>query len=229
MPLTVDRTQRRHYRDGSKEYFSVAQVCALVDPMRYWLTELDPAEPFQLSDPKRAAALRKARRRGRIVHALCAEILRHRAGQCPFPTLKEEYRQVAKAFNNWCNLVDLRPTAIEEPRVSTERYYPFAGTPDAVGELTWRGKRVTAVVEIKTGYPAYWHRVQVVAYSKLVPEASVMHVVYVDRLSHLRKYDPSDLLPKTKSTTVRSPNARDWAVFVSALNVLTWRASPSHW
>jgi len=229
MPLTVDRTQRHHYRDGSKEYFSVSQVCHLLDPMRYWLTELDPAEPFQHGDPKRAAALRKARRRGKIVHALCAEILRHRAGQCSFPTLKEEYRQVAEAFSNWCNLVDLRPTAIEEPRVSAVPYYSYAGTPDAVGELTWRGKRVTAVVEIKTGSPQAWHRVQVVAYTKLVPEASVVHRVYVDKLggsAYLRKVRPSDITPKIESTTVRNTKARDWAVFCSALNVLTWRTSP---
>lgn len=151
--LVCDRAAPRHYREGAKTYFSVSQICALLNGG--------------------VAASEAALQRGHDLHLLFGLLCAHAAGRGPAPTVPPCYAEAAAAMQRW--LVELQPTieAIEQPYAHP--MLPYAGTPDLV--CTIGGRR--GVVDLKTGQEARWHAVQLEAYRRMVEPTGGAWVLYL--------------------------------------------------
>ena len=89
---------------------------------------------------------------------------------------------------------------------------PFAGTVDVIWQIDGH-----ELIDLKTGSPEPWHRVQVQAYSWLYHRATG---IKPKRLGVLYVPHAGDAVPAYMPVT-RSP--RDWAAFTAALSLLIYR------
>lgn len=183
--LSVDRTQPRHYGDEQGRYWSVSQVCEVV---RGDTGFMDPV----------------ALQRGTDVHQIFALGVGASVGLCEWPDVPNEYAGYWKAITAWIEKVKPQPTMIE--RTLRHKVYPYAGTTDFIGML---GPDY-GVLDLKTGQPQRWHRVQVHGYQKMLDKAARMWVLYVDNDGNF------------KQESIK-PSPRDWAVFTNGLSILQWR------
>lgn len=154
-----------------------------------------------------------ALQRGTDVHVIFALLIGASAGWCAAPAIPAAYAGYAASIRAWMDQAKPQPVLIEAPSISSRKEYPYAGTPDLLARLWWRGRNTLALVEAKTGGHAPWHRVQVQAQADLIgyQEASALLLLYLDHDGGLPTVTP-----------VRR-NAADRAAFHSALNVLRWR------
>lgn len=185
--ITCDRSQPRQYGDEHGRYWSVSQVCTVVTGEKGYGSE-------------------QAMQRGTDVHMIFALAVGHRAGLCDAPGVPEEYAGYYRAIQSWMEQANPRPSSLE--RTMRHKTYPYAGTADFIGSL---GEDF-GVLDLKTGTPEKWHRLQLHAYQKMLDKAAKMWVLYV-------KDDGT-----FKQVTVK-PSARDWAAFQNGLSILQWRES----
>lgn len=105
--------------------------------------------------------LELARERGTDVHLACAH---HDIG-APY-NLPGDRMGYLQAWGRFIEATEPNWSAVEQPMHSNSDLY--AGTPDRIGELRWRGALVPAVVDIKTAatpHPAWG--VQTAGYARL--------------------------------------------------------------
>jgi hypothetical protein len=192
--ITVDRAQPRQYSDGTRRAFSVSTVCATMTGEPSYGTEADM-------------------QRGTDLHVIFALAVAAYAGRCAPPSVPPEYRGYYQSMHAWIDAFKPEPIHIERPSLCVLPGLPFAGTPDLMAWISHRGKRVLALPDLKSGLPARWHRVQVLAYSKLelYRAATSLGLIYLH----------DDGTPATYQHV--PPKPRDWAAFQSALNLLIWR------
>lgn len=187
--LSVDRMQTRHYGDGEKRYYSVTQVCRVLAPEQITNSE-------------------EAMQRGTDVHMLFSLLVGAWAGWCSPPNVPQPYEGYCHAIRAFIEATNLTPVLVESASICTERGFPFAGTPDCLAELAG----IPTVIELKTGVPAPWHRLQVQAYKRLKGYRTAKKLLLL--------YLASDGTYVAKPVL---PASRDKAAFNAALSVLVWR------
>lgn len=151
--------------------------------------------------------------RGTDLHVIFALAVMAYAGQCEPPTVPTEYAGYYQSMQAGIDMLKPEPVLIEKPSVSSIKGLWFAGTPDLLARVMYRGKRVLVLIDLKSGQKARWHGVQVTAYSKLIgyTDAKALGILYIH----------ADGTPAT--FTQVKPNPMDWAAFQSAYNLLVWR------
>jgi len=183
--LSVDRSKPRHYRDEKGRYWSVSQVCEIVSGgCDYY----GPGSDY----------------RGQDLHDIFALEVSASVGQSDRPEVPVEYAGYHQAIMAWIAHAKPQPMMLE--RTVRHKVYPYAGRVDFVGML---GPDY-GVLDLKTGVPAPWHRVQVHGYQKMLDKAARMWILYIK--------DNGEF----KQVSVK-PSARDWAVFTNGLSILQWR------
>lgn len=192
MPLSVDRTAKRHYGDEAGRYFSVSQVLDVVHGKEHWGSQ-------------------QAMDRGTDLHRIFALAVAAHAGLCEEPFVPAEYEGYRKSMGLWITTANPDPIQIEQMGVSTIKGLPFAGTWDLLAWVRDKGKRYRFLIDLKSGQPEPWHKIQVQAYGKLCQEAERLAVLYINK-------DGS--MPTWK---IVKPDARDWAAFQAAVSLLQYR------
>lgn len=185
--LSVDRSKPRHYGDGQGRYWSVSQVVEVVSGGCDFYT------------PGSAD-------RGQDLHDIFALEVSASMGWCDRPEVPQEYHGYHQAIMAWIAHAKPQPMMLE--RQIRHKVYPYAGRVDFVGML---GPDY-GVLDLKSGVPAPWHRVQVHGYQKMLDKASRMWILYIK--------DNGEF----KQVPVK-PSARDWAAFQNGLSLLQWRES----
>lgn len=110
------------------------------------------------------------------------------------PDLPPEWRPYFDAYADFTTSVSCQWSLIEQPRVHRQRQ--FAGTIDRYGMVNG----MASIVEIKTGYPAPWHGVQLAGQDLLLDKARHVRQRLVVYLRNTGKYrlrecdDPGDYL-----------------------------------
>lgn len=184
--ITCDRSQPRQYGDEHGRYWAVSHVIDV------------------LTGGKSNYADGQAMQRGTDVHAIFALTIGHHAGLCDPPDVPEEYVGYYRGILAWIEKANPRPSGLE--RTMRHKVYPYAGTADFIGMI---GEEF-GVLDLKTGAPEKWHRVQLHAYQKMLDKAAKMWALYIDADGNF------------KQITIK-PSARDWAAFNCGLSVLQWR------
>lgn len=184
---SIDRTQVRHYEFDGKRYFSVSTVCEVIT---------GKCDFYAPSDAER----------GTDLHLIFALAVGHHAGLCDAPDVPTEYDGYYIAILKWIGLVNPQPSSIE--RRMRHTVYPYAGTPDFIGTI---GEHF-GVLDLKTGDPAKWHRVQICAYQKMLDKAAKQWILYISN-------------DGTFKQVLVKPSPREWAVFMNGLSLLQWRES----
>lgn len=185
MPLVVDRSQPRQYGDEQGRYWSVSQAIGVVTGEKGYGSE-------------------QAMQRGTDVHEIFALAVGHHAGLCDPPDVPEEYAGYYRGILAWIEKMNPRPSGLE--RTMRHKVYPYAGTADFIGMID----EEFGVLDLKTGAPEKWHRLQLHAYQKMLDKAAKMWVLYVA--------DDGVF----KQVPIK-PSARDWAAFQNGLSILQWR------
>lgn len=152
--LTCDRTQSRHYGDEHGRYWSVSQVCEVVQG------KCDFYAPG-------------AAERGTDVHLIFAVAVGHYAGLCEAPDVPTEYEGYYQAIAQWIDWAKPRPSALE--RCRKHATLPYAGTPDFTGMI----EDAFGVLDLKTGAPVKWHQIQIGAYQKITDKAARQWILYI--------------------------------------------------
>ena len=192
--ITVDRNQPRNYGDGEKRYYGVTTICHAMGGVDPYGDEV-------------------AMQRGQDLHVIFALSVWAYAGRCKPPSVPSMYQSYYQSMQTWIQTAKPEPVQVERPSVSAIPGMPFAGTPDLLAWILYRGHRVLALVDLKSGQKARWHAIQVHAYSKLMlyRDAKALGVLYIHEDGRPGTYEPV------------KPKPRDWAGFQSALNLLIWR------
>ena len=148
MSLTADySTGRKLYRHAEKRLPSVSMIVSELTGERFEGVPLD--------------SLLKACLEGTGAHRLACNIALLRAGHLSavdvlplpddYPAPAEEWFQAMgraeKDIHECFNRHQIEPIAVEQRSICTA--YNFAGQPDMMAELTWKGKRVRAVIDYK--------------------------------------------------------------------------------
>lgn len=183
--LTCDRSAARHYGDKHGRYWSVSQVCEVI------------AGKCDFYAPGSA-------QRGTDVHQIFALAVGHHAGLCETPDVPTEYDGYYQAILRWIGHVNPQPSSIE--RRMRHKLYPYAGTPDFIGTIAEH----FGVLDLKTGDPAKWHRIQICAYQKMLDKAAKQWILYISN-------------DGTFKQVLVKPSPREWAVFMNGLSILQWR------
>lgn len=190
--VSVDRTVKRHYGDEHGRYYSVSTVLDVVH-----------GKPHFGSD--------EAMQRGTDLHRIFTLLVAAHAGLCTVPEYPTEHEGYVASMRQWITIANPEPIDIEQPRVSTLKGLPFAGTPDIIAWIHDKGKRYRTLVDLKSGQPESWHKIQVQAYGKLCPGVERHAILYIHE-------DGS--MPTWK---IVKPDARDWAAFQAAVSLLQFR------
>ena len=190
--LSVDRTAKRHYGDEAGRYFSVSQVLDVVHGKENWGSQ-------------------EAMDRGTNLHRIFALAVAAHAGLCDEPVVPSEYEGYRKSMGLWISTANPDPIDIEQRAVSTLRGLPFAGTRDLYARVHDRSKLYRTLIDLKTGQPESWHKIQVQAYGKLCPGVERHAILYIHE-------DGS--MPTWK---IVKPDPRDWAAFQAAVSLLQYR------
>lgn len=187
--ITCDRSAKRHYGDAAEPFrrWSVSQVCEVV------AGKCDYYAPGSAD-------------RGQDIHDIFALAVGHANGLCDPPDVPESYAGHYRGILNWIEFAKPRPSGLE--RTMKHATLPYAGRMDFIGMI----KEDFGVLDLKSGVPAAWHRLQLHGYQKMTDKAAKMWVLYV-------KDDGT-----FKQVTVK-PSARDWAAFQNGLSILQWRES----
>lgn len=94
-------------------------------------------------------------------------------GEFNYSMAKPEYLSYVAAYEWFLDEHDFKPEQIEEKYFSHEHLY--AGTVDRVGEIDG----VPCLLDVKTGFYAKWHHVQLAAYDMLVfPQDEIVRFKY---------------------------------------------------
>ena len=194
--ITIDRAQDRAYADETRRYYSVTSICQAMMGEQPYGDEV-------------------AMQRGTDLHLIFALAVGSFAGRCAPPVVPVAYQGYYQSMRHWIDRAKPEPVLIERPSVSPVAHLPFAGTPDLLARFHYCGRTVLGLVDLKSGQKANWHRVQLMAYSKLAlyQQAALLSVLYI----HEDGSEPT--LARIK------PNLRDWAAFQAALQLLIWRGS----
>lgn len=183
--ITCDRSAKRHYGDEEGRYWSVSQVCEVV------AGKCDYYAPGSAD-------------RGQDIHDIFALAVGHSIGLCDAPDVPEGYAGYYSAILKWIEFAKPKPWGLE--RMKRHATLPYAGRADFVGMI---GEEF-GVLDLKSGVPAAWHRLQLHGYQKMFDKASRMWVLYVNDDGTFKQV-PIKL------------SARDWAAFQNGLSILQWR------
>ena len=192
--ITCDRSQPRHYCDAyGTRYFSVSSILNVMHGQEHYGTVEDMA-------------------RGTELHRLFAKMLTTGELERESP-----YQAWMESVHPWVKQAIVTDGCIqtEMTMVSMSSGIPFAGTVDLVRQAM----NGTTIIDLKTGVPARWHRVQVQAYDKLYTSVTGEKATQLGIL-----YAPHDVSRAPIYVPVKR-NPRDVAAFCSALNLLIYRES----
>lgn len=192
MPISCDRTQPRHYGDEAGRYFSVSQILNVVHGKPHWGDQ-------------------SAMDRGTDLHRIFALAVAAHAGMCEEPVVPSEYEGYRRSMGLWITIANPEPIQIEQMGVSALKGLPFAGTWDLLAWCHDKGKRCKCLIDLKTGQPEPWHKIQVQAYGKLCLEAERLALLYINK---------DGTMPTWK---VVRPDPRDWSAFQAAVSILQYR------
>ena len=194
--VSVDRSQRRQYACDGKRYFSVTQICHAMMGETSYGSEADM-------------------QRGTDLHTIFALAVASYAGRCAPPIVPGEYQGYYQSMQDWIDAFKPVPISIEKPSIYCKANHSFAGTPDLLAWIQHKQKRRLAIVDLKSGAAAPWHRIQVSAYARLdgYTEAETLGLLYV----HADGNQP------TYQAIARHGGSRDMAASYSALQLLIWR------
>lgn len=195
--ITIDRNQPRQYACDGRRYYSVTQICQAMTGEAFYGSEADM-------------------QRGTDLHIIFALAVASYAGRCAPPWVPpgdHGYHGYYQSMQAWISAFKPEPVYLETPSVSAVKGMPFAGTPDLLAWIHYRGRRQLALIDLKSGQPATWHAAQVMAYSKLAlyRAAETVGLLYIQ----------ADGSPSVYKSVTR--NQRDWAAFQAALSLLIWR------
>lgn len=192
--ITCDRAQPRNYESDGVRYYGVTTICHV----------MTGAQPY---------GDQVAMDRGTDLHTIFSLQVGARAGRCRPPLVPTMYAGYYRSMQLGLDWLKVEPVLIERPSVSSVKGLPFAGTPDLLAWVSYMGKKVLAVIDLKTGQKERWHAAQVMAYGKLTlyREADILGLLYINPDGELPTFD------------LVKPNPRTWAAFQSALNLLLWR------
>lgn len=187
--ITCDRSAKRHYGDEAEPFrrWSVSQVCDVVSGGCDYYT---PGS----SD------------RGQDIHDIFALAVGHSIGLCEAPDVPTEYAGYHRGILEFIEKKKPRPLAHGIERCLKHATLPYAGRTDFMGMIA----EDFGVLDLKTGLPEKWHRVQVHGYQKMTDKAAKMWILYIGHEGGI------DL------KTVKY-NPRDWATFQCGLSILQWR------
>jgi hypothetical protein len=149
--------------------------------------------------------------RGTDLHRIFALLVAAYAGLCVVPEYPAEYTGYIESMRQWITIADPAPLEIEQSVVSTLKGLPYAGTPDLIAWIHDKGKRYRTLVDLKSGQPESWHKIQVQAYGKLCAGVDRLAILYVQK---------DGTMPTWK---IVKPDARDWAAFQAAISLLQYR------
>ena len=188
--VTCDRAQPRHYGDAGRRYFSVSSVLNVMHGCEHHGTAEDLA-------------------RGTELHRLFAQMLT--TGQEDHPSPYTSWQLCVRPFVERMRLSGA-PIEVERTLVSPFPGMPFAGTVDVIWQIDGH-----ELIDLKTGAPEPWHRVQVQAYDWLYQRVGGIRP---KRLGILYAPHAGDEPPRYVPV-VRNP--RDMAAFGNALALLIYR------
>lgn len=194
--ITVDRTQPRNYEEHGFRYFGVTSICHAMMGEDAYVNQ---------------ASLD----RGTDLHVIFSLYVGSLAGRCAPPLVPPQYVGYFKSMQLGLDILKPEPELIERKAISLIKGMPFAGTPDLLAWVWWRGKRVLALIDLKTGMKQRWHSIQVMAYRKLqgYGDAEMVALFYIKEDGSQPVFD------------VVKSNPRDWAAFQATLSLLIWRES----
>lgn len=193
--ITVDRSQHRHYEEDGKRYYSVTQVCRQIT-----------GEPACIDE--------SSMQRGKDLHDIFALMSLHRQCKADSPTVPYNYAGYYESLSKWMQFYAPSFMFIEAADISGIESVPYAGTPDGIAELSYGKSRARMVIELKTGAPFTWHRVQATAYTYLRnSQCDTYGLLYPDREGGIPRF------------IIKKRNINDWIVFTSSLNILLWKES----
>lgn len=194
--ITIDRSQPLNYAADGVRYYGVTTICHAMTGSRPYGDQA-------------------AMDRGTDLHNIFALAVASYAGRCEPPVVPTLYHGYHQSMMQWIDMVKPLPYCIEQPSISSIRLTPFAGTPDLLALIHYRGNQTLALIDLKTGGKARWHHAQIMAYWKLkgYEKAEIAGILYLNADGEMPTFE-----------TVKW-NGRDFTAFQSALNLLFWRES----
>lgn len=157
--------------------------------------------------------------RGKAVHHACHL---HDLGKLDYGSLDAKWYPYLSGWARFCDQYEFIQVLQETPLYCPQKGY--AGTPDRAGTLLWKGKRVFAVVEIKSGKlyddaPG----VQTAAQEHLIRVNDVLPLTKRDRVLRLSVHLSGTDMFTFKHTVEEHENPNDFAVFLSALTIWNYK------
>ncbi len=166
-------------------------------------------------------ALEKASEIGTEAHKLCEWHMLERLNGAgvKMPEVKHAVAyQCFLRFEKWADEVNLQPILVEQKVWS--HAWAYAGTMDLFAELTWRGQRLRALIDFKTGKRVYDEGLlQNVAYQQALVEMKhgTPDIGLVVRLPKVAEKEP-------KADVVEVPGfERLWSGFIAARRLWQWQ------
>lgn len=150
----------------------------------------------------------ESRDRGTYVHQACEWLDR---GDLDTDALDPALRPYVAAYEWFRHDYEPEWAVIEGQRADMALHY--AGTVDRVGVL--KGRKYQVVLDIKSGVPAPWHRIQLSAYRRLFAP------VYGPLLERASLYLSSNGSYRIEHFPL--VDGPDWAMFSAALAVTQWK------
>lgn len=197
----MQRGHTQEYRnlETGQPYYSVSQVRKVA---------LDPYAGISES------VLESARIRGTALHRRLFFCFAAQEGLCAYP-------QVLVGLEGYCRSMDMwiekrKPTRDKLETPSVNERYDYAGTPDALLNIHFKGRWRKVLLDLKTGSPVRSDPMQLCAYEHLDGyEADELLDVYLDA-------DGGDA---KEHWVTKGQRATEWAAFLNALSILKWRDS----
>lgn len=116
----------------------------------------------------------RALERGRLVHEATALDDEDDLDEESLPESLAPYLQAWRKFRA---ATSFTPRLIEH---RSHHQYGFAGTLDREGDITWEGKRIPCLLDIKTGIAQLWVRWQLAAYAAFFPDSATKRRLCVE-------------------------------------------------
>lgn len=198
MTITCTRGAAYEYAETEtgKRYFSVSQVRA-----EMW-------DGFQHVTPE---VLALAQQRGTSLHRRFALCLGAMLDLCVYPKTLPAYPGYCDSMDAFMQEYTPIPIKIEEPSVCEK--LGVAGTPDALVRMGG----FLSLPDLKSGHPTPVDAVQVLCYHRMTD--------YTDAQKLFDIYLQANGSKATLHEVKPAKHLADWAAFLSAINLLRWRAS----
>ena len=201
MKLIAQRGEKQEYRDEEtgRTFYSVSQVRKVA---------FDPYVGIPES------VLEPARGRGTILHRRFFFAIASLEGLCPYPAVFPKYAGYCQSMDRW--IEKRKPIRILLEAARCNLRLGYAGTLDGLFKMVPIRKPRRVLMDLKTGEKTVTDILQMCAYEHMEDcQADELVDVYLDASGGEAK----------EQWATRGNRATGWNAFISALNILKWRAS----